>query len=384
MGQVKRCGRDGRSGLTLVELVLALGLFALLSVGVVQLIDGSLGVIDKAGTERELMLSEGAALRWLEADFAALAGGDAADLVVGWHLADVDGDGVAGRALPLVRLVRRAAPRDLERLGGLIESEDEDNPDLEARRLRTAVGRAPLVEVLYGLQPSLSGPAREAAPGRRGDLRLVRAERLEGGPGRSFFDVPLAQAGALIEDALLAGTGDVVAERVLRFEVQFAAETTALDRGWSPGTALGQSLVVWEARGLGRVDPELAARNAPSAALPATPGPPVLPRRVRIELVLEPERVHRRRPRLLDGAALDAERLRFERADRLPGPGTRVLLGEEWVEIAGVPDDEGTVAVVRGLDGTRPTPLRYRTPAQWGTPAVREVGLAAAREEWRE
>ncbi len=373
----------GARGLTLIELVLALGLFALLTVGVVQLIDGSLTVIDRAGTERELMLAEGSALEWLEADFASLAGGDAADLVAGWLRMDVDGDGIAGRTVPLVRLVRRASPRDLERLGGLESVVDTDNPDLDARRLLERVGRAPLVEVLYGLQPSLTGKPSEGAAGRRGDLQLVRAERLEQGPGRSFFDVPLAKAGTLLEDVLLSGEGDVLAERVLRFEVQFAGELTSLERGWNPGTQLGESLRQWDARGLSRVDPELSDWNARSAALPATPGPPVLPRRVRIELELEPERVHRRRPRLAESAEIDAERLRFGRAERLPEAGTALLIGEEWVELLGAADDEGWAAVARAQRGTQRTLLRFGTPVQWGSPAVREVRLATAREEWR-
>ena len=104
-----------RAGVTLVELILALGLFALLSVALVQLLDTTLSVWESAELEREQLEREAALVEWIQRDFEFVESGPDGDLLFDWELVDVNGDGIATRPIPRLRLVRSASVEDLTR-----------------------------------------------------------------------------------------------------------------------------------------------------------------------------------------------------------------------------------------------------------------------------
>ena len=85
--------RHARGGLTLIELVLALGLFSLLMVAVFQLIDRSLTTWRTGETRRSLLEMSSSVLEQLSNDFAGLEPGARGDFVLEWVAFDTDGNG---------------------------------------------------------------------------------------------------------------------------------------------------------------------------------------------------------------------------------------------------------------------------------------------------
>lgn len=356
-----------RSGLSLVELVLALGLFALLSVVLVQVIDSTLAIWEQAESERERMEIESAATEWLLRDLDYITGGDGGDFLVDWGMFDVDGDGIATRPLPRLRLVRRASAEDLLRLGLRTPVDDSGEVGVRPR------GATPLVEVLWCVLP-IGVP--EGAPAD-GALELLRAEQLVGDDeALSFFDRRFFGS-----DGFPRG-GDLerIASGVLHLRFLFAAQTTLLDKGWKVGTDLRDAVVAWDAKNLGRPDPERTVFNRTHRSMPQYDGDPLLPRRIRIELEFERPDDARRRTTLADVVAGDADRVTVLDPGRLPERGGLILIGEEWMRVRGF--DGATVTVERAQRGTRAVDHKLGAPVRFAETTVRELIVPLHREDW--
>jgi len=359
---VRRAPRlSTRSGLTLVELVLAAGLLSLLMVALFALLDDFLGMWEKSEQRRQLVEETSGVLELLVADLTALDPGPRGDVLCEWILTDTDGDGVGETKWPRLRLVRHASPAELQRL---------------------LVGRPAdvltqgLIEVIWTMTPAHPGATD---PDLRAEGFLWRGERIWGPPQDgdvSFFDdAYLSEAGQP-----RPGTVNEVSGGILWLGLQLATQTSLVQDGWTIGGELPDAAASWDAWARGRPDPERHYWNEPAAGMPPPRGRPVLPRRVRIELELERERDLKRRTRLTRPIEATDARLDVVDGERIPSSGSFVLVGSEWMEVTAVVGD--SVTVVRGARGTQPALHEVGDLVHWGAPAVREVRVPLCQEDW--
>jgi prepilin-type N-terminal cleavage/methylation domain-containing protein len=352
--------RTRRSAFTLIELLLALGLFSILVVALVRLLDTSLDLWERTEDGRELLEVGSSTLDLLTEDLNALDGGPRGDLVCEWVRFDTDKNGVADMLWPRVRLVRQASAADVARL----------LPAGEATALDPrALG---LLEVVWALVPSGAEPLDARSMGT-----LVRGQRARGDAATpSFFDpAAIGAAGRPIAGSTLEVTGGV-----LWLDLWLATQTSVLHDGWSLGGGLEDCASSWDAWGRGRPDTEASGRNQPGAGMPAADDLPLLPRRVQVALEIERPADLKHRTRL--ALPLGASETSFEVADerRLPPPGTFLLVDEEWMELLAV--SGATVSVKRAQRGSRATSHESGTLAHHGWRIVREVSVPLYREDW--
>ena len=192
-------GRRHEGGFTLIELVLSLGLFSLLLVGLLQLLDTSTGLWKEVDARRDETEVAGALGDRLARDLSTLEAGPEGDFLVDWGPIDVDKNGTAGLYVARLRFVRRAAPSELallrsrqaDRLDAAIEVEEQDGgatPDWE--RLDRG-----LVETCWVLASAGTPLAQGAEPVFDGVL--LRGERFLDDPERiSIFDERFLPAGS--------------------------------------------------------------------------------------------------------------------------------------------------------------------------------------------
>jgi prepilin-type N-terminal cleavage/methylation domain-containing protein len=353
------------AGFTLVELLLALGLFSILVLAILRLLDTSLRVWGETESRRDLFESSSTVLELLAADLRSLERGARGDLVGEWVVFDTDGDGTRGAPMARLRFVRQVSPS--ERLAASSEE--------EARALD-------LVETCWALLP-----AREAEPDHRSAGILWRGTRpigsIGGAPTTSFFDERFFDAAGRPAPGSLS---DVIGG-VLWFEVWFASSTSVVRDGWELGDDLAECAASWDAWSRGRPDPELSRFNRAQEPPVAGPGKgtpeqglPVLPRRVRIALELERESEIRFRTRLAREMSPEAKTFAPLDPERLPPPGSFVLVEEEWMRLLSVAGGEASVE--RGARGTSPTAHAARALVHHGERVEREVPLAVLREDW--
>jgi hypothetical protein len=364
------------TGLTLVELVLAIGLLSILMVAIFNLLDGFLSLWEKSETRRQLVEESSGVLELAAADLTSLEGGPRGDLLAEWVSFDTDGDGLREKTWPRLRLVRHASPAEIARLqAGAAEKDPGEG----------------LLEVVWAVLP-----ARRSAgtPDLRAEGILWRGEQLFRGTrdkdeAPSFFDERFTSASG----QLPPGAVNEVTHGVLWLGVRFAGQTTILgdlsvgpvgrgggEGGWTLGHALTDSSASWDAWSRGRPDAERHHWNQPPAGMPAPRGRPVLPRRVRLELELERERDLKRRTRL--ERVLNATDSAIEVGDgtRLPPKGGHVLIDAEWMEVVSI---SGNRAVVRrAARGTRAAIHEARALVHYGQSLLREVPIAMQQEDW--
>ncbi len=368
-----------RGGLTLVELVLALGLLAVLMLFVFQLLDRSLALWERSETNREVSEQAIGVVELLALDLQSLECGQRGDLVADWAPFDTDGDGVKDRFLPRLRLVRHAPAGTMARHTGWVPRPAEDEADSDADPAAEA-GVAPpsdpaagVLEVCWAAVPLAPG---DADPANRAEALLLRGQRALGDEGLSFFDDAffgrdqLPPAGALEE----------VTGGLLWMGMAFATQTTILHDGWTLGDGLRDGATSWDGWNRGRPDAELHAWNEPGAGMPPAGEFVLLPRRVRFELEFETARDRRRRPKLVEGLDDEGVVLRVTRGDRLPPVGGHVLVDAEWMEVRKVYGDSASVR--RGARGTEARTHAAGALVHHGEPMAREVPISLHREDW--
>lgn len=352
-----------RAGFTLVELLLALGLLAILSAALVQLLDTTLTIWDRTESERDRLDTAGALLELLERDVHGLEGGPRGDLVAEWRRYDPNGDGVPTLLAQRLVLVRRAGPSEWGRSA-------EGSSD-EAADPRTGG----LIEVAWALLPEASED-----PDRRGVGVLWRGERRLGADSLSFFDERFFGAAG----RPLPGTLEPLTGGVLWFEARFATQTSVLsdgpEWGWALGDGLADACASWDAFGRSRPDAALSFLNQPGAGMPAAQDLPLLPRRLRIALELERDADRKRRTRLAEEVLPGSGELFVLDEERLPPDGSFVLVGEEWMRVGA--RARGSVLVTRGERGTRAERHDAGSLVHHGARLVRELVVPGVREEW--
>lgn len=346
-----------RAGFTLVELLLAVGLFTILLVALMRLVDTSLGIWRRTDESRELSELGNAVMDLLAADVHALEGGRRGDLLADWRPFDLDRDGIPGAPAQRLRLVRQVGAAELERLAP------------GARRETFERG---LVEVGWALLPGVADTPDERALGT-----LVRGARLLGDADTlSFFDAGFfGPSGKPVPGSLYE-----IAGGVLWFETWYATQTTILHAGWTLGDELAHCSASWDAWNRARPDGELSLLNLPPGGMPKAKDVALLPRRIRVALELERPRDLRTRTRLATAANVEDGTLLVRDGRRLPAAGALILVDDEWMRVVSV--DGERVAVERGQRATRATTHAAEALVHHGWRLVREIPVDMTREDW--
>lgn len=347
------------AGFTLIELVLAAGLFSILMLALMRLMDTTVTILGRTDEKRELAEMGGAVMDLLAADLHALDGGKRGDLLADWRLFDFDRDGIENAPGQRLRLVRHVGASTLQRLGDGVPGVSLETFDRG------------LVEVGWALLPGVGDVADERALGT-----LVRGERLlEDKETLSFFDEGFfGPSGKPVPGSLYEITGGV-----LWFNTWFATQTSILHDGWELGKELKHCASSWDAWGRERPNLEVSAFNLAAVGMPEAKDVPILPRRIRIELELERPKDLRDRTRLSVASNPEDSSLTVRDGRRIPADGM-ILVDDEWMKVLSV--NENRVAVQRGQRGTRAGVHPADVLVHHGWRIVREVPVDMTREDW--
>ena len=371
-----------RAGLTMVELLFALAILAVLMVLVFQLIDRTLNVWRKSETRRSLLEQAAGVSELFAHDLRGLENGVHGDLVLEWVRFDTDADGVGESKWPRLRLVRQASAAEISRLceadraeraptagaaGGPAPAGAEGE---SSRVLRASPG---LVEVLW-----LVAPASLVDKDARAEGILWRGERrVDDSESKSFFAPDFLGSSGRAP----AGATDPVTGGVLWMQLLFAAQTSVVHDGWKIGRESSDAATAWDAWGRDRPDAHVHPWNEKHPGIVPGRERPALPRRARLELEFERPQDRLRRTRLVEIAELGDSRLVVDDGARLPEPGAFVLIDAEWMQVTSV---DGNAAVVkRGARGTTPLTHAKEALVHWGAPLSREVVVNTCREDWK-
>ncbi len=378
----RRNPRAASRGLTLVELVLALGLLSVLMLFVFQLLDSSLSLWERSEKNREITEQAAGVIELFQQDLQSLESGERGDLVAEWVSFDTDGNGTRETLLPRLRLVRHASAAIMARHGGwqprpaedgfAAEEEGVPDPDAEAEEA-AADPSAGVLEVCWAALPLAPN---DSDPTLRAEALLLRGERALDDEGLSFFD----DAFFTRNGQPAAGALEEVTGGLLWFGLSFATQTSILHDGWSLGDDLRDCAASWDGWNRGRPDPELHVWNEPGAGMPPAGEFVLLPRRVRLELEFEFARDRQRRPRTLESLDVEGVVLRVTRGDRLPPVGSFLRLDAEWMEVRKVYGDN--VSVRRGARGSEAKAHEAGAMVHFGETIVREIPISLYREDW--
>lgn len=360
-----------RSGLTMLELLCAMTILALLMVLVFQLIDRTLGMWRKNETRQSLLGQESSVADLFTHDLRGLENGSQGDLVLEWARFDTDGDGVAESYWPRLRLVRQASSAEVARLSEELARESGAAAAGEAQK-RVLHATTGLVEVIW-----LVAPASLVDPDARAEGLLWRGERLVDDASTKSFFAPdfLGSSGRPP-----AGATEELSSGVLWMQVLLAAQSSVVHDGWKPGHEPGDAATSWDAWDKGRPDASAVGWNQKHPACVPLRGRPALPRRVRLELEFERPSDRLRRTRTVDVVDVGDARIAVDDGARLPEPGAFVRIEAEWMQIVSV--DGNSAAVKRGARGTTPRTHAKDALVHWGLPLSREVVVTTFREDW--
>ncbi|MDG1499376.1 MAG: prepilin-type N-terminal cleavage/methylation domain-containing protein [Planctomycetota bacterium] len=391
---------SNKRGFTLIELILAMGLFSLLMIALLQLIDTSTTLWRNVDARREKTESSGGMGERLAKDLSTLEAGQEGDFLADWGLIEADGDKVPTLTAARMRFVRRASSAELSRLAESQEVEFtpeeiaelallEEAGILESLKDWSRMNRG-LVEVTWFLCADDVPIVQGEIPRFHG--KLMRGMRtVDDGSSMSFFDERIFMtSGRPIFEA--AGVIEEIATGVLWMNMEFASQATLTDsdfskdaapRAWKAGELVTDGSLSWDAWSQNRPNVEACDRNKPAAGLTpmdALDTNPQLPRRVRITFEMQPERDILRRTTLR--AAIDHQVDQFIVADgmRLPEAGTHILVDEEWMLMTSKSGDR--VNVKRAQRGTMAGAHRPGTMVQYGWSTTREIPIAMFREDW--
>jgi len=407
----------GESGFSLVEILVAMGLFSVLSIALIALLRQSTGFLERGHAGSEIQDAVQDAERMFEDDFGNVwirsSSPEGEPDVRFWADEvpfDVTGDGMPDVEAPRLAFVRslpgEVTDRQTRGAGekpgarGRLDGVDDER-ELAEKDLRAPGGK---LEVQYFLVPG----RKAAEPGQtEGDAAvgvLYRGQRTPIGGNLSFL--PWDPVAPRMRPDARAGiwTREAAAERlrpvfggILHLSFEFWTRTTK--RSDSGGEAGGTS-----SREVGPGDGGLSPTwDSTRGIMPAGAGPgrfylargaaslaeptdDVFPRRVRVTLVLE--RVGK------DAAARELDRSIGEEDKLIPVSDTRfakdadpasrfVKIGTEWIRWSGR-DRDGFVVDQRGARGTRKQPHAAGDLVHSGVTVIREIDIPSFREDWND
>lgn len=402
--------RRSAAGVTLLELLLATGLAAIVITAVLTVTQNALRIWTRGEASRDAREVASVVLGGIAADLRQLHASSEGDLVVDWVPFDLERDGVLERAFPRIRLVREVsgAERDAIERRAIADAarearaaaiargeQDADQPErlteeelLAARGMTSTelsagalgaerdVEGGTLAEVLYAVVPS-GGEGAERTTGV-----LLRSERLHtpGEPLRFMTDEAFDRVGfpaAWTRPQEIAGG-------VLWFEPLLATQTSDISGagGWGSASSGAKAAATsWDAWRRGRPDVDVSAWNEPVAGMARAGDRPLIPRAVRLHIEVERAADRRRAPVL--GASVDpvATTIAVSSTARLQGAvGRHVLVGPEWMHVRQVRAD--ALVVTRGRRGTSARAHAPGTKVLLGESATLVVPLMLHDDDW--
>lgn len=369
---MKRAGRRKVAAFTLLELLLALGIFAFLVLALFQILDRSLSLWRRAETRRGLLAQASSLSELLARDLAGLDGGSRGDFLAEWVAFDTDGDGVEDTKWPRLRFVRQASAADVLRLPGEREAAPE-RPEGVTSLPRSESGRT---EVIWLVVPA-SLTDRDA----RAEGVVWRGERaISDTSTKSFFAPDFIGR----SNRPPAGAVEEVGGGLLWLGVLFATQTSIVHDEWRLATdpdCLDCAATSWDAWNRERPDRQIHAWNEPGAGMPKARGRPLLPRRVRFEMELERPIDRLRRTTLAEATEIGEAAIVVDDPQRIPREeGAFVLVDTEWMQVLSV---SGTsVAVKRGQRGTKSVGHAAGAMVHYGLRLLREIPISTYREDW--
>ncbi len=371
-------------GFTLIELVTAIAIFAILVGMLAQMIKGALDVWrmgegGREALERGSSLLEFIAtdLRMLRADPAPGASDAPVRLIADHGFYDLDLDQAEESVLQRLRFVRSCPEERFDsrvRRAGDLPGGQAAVSDTEAGGGQPELAPGGLAELAY---------ATLALPQAGRDPALLTLYRL--------FRAPIGGEGSLFQERLwddprkLCGAAVPMADNLLYLGFEFWSRDTL---SWSdPPDQAGGRLTVWDSTRALLLDAEgfngfLLRKGAASLE---DGSDDVFPRRVRITLVLERDEDEAATVRL--AAAMTATS-NILRPDALkPFAGTRPLhpflkVEGEWMEWSQVAD--GGVKVLRGARGSGRRAHAAGARLRFGQTFQRVVEIPVFREDWND
>jgi prepilin-type N-terminal cleavage/methylation domain-containing protein len=361
-----------RRGFTLIELILALALLALLMLAVFQLLDRSLSLWRRAETRQSLLEQASAIADLVAHDVRGVESGARGDLVAEWVRFDTDGDGIAETKWPRIRLVRQASAADVALVERSMRAAQQQGKDADDESVVDPASPG-LIEVVWMVVPASTKEKTARAEGR-----LWRGERLLGDhSSKSFFADDFFGASNLPP----AGATEEVSAGVLWMNLMFATQTSIVHDGWKLSGDPASVATSWDAWSRDRPDRDLHAWNEPAPGMAKAKAAPILPRRIRIELEFERAQDRRRRTSLAQGVDLNDSGLVVDDPDRIPREEEAyILVDSEWMRVRSV--DGRTVVVQRGQRGTKAETHAIGTMVHYGVRLIRETQIAMFREDW--
>lgn len=363
-----------RRGLTLIELLLAVAIFAFLAVAVFQLLERSLSLWRRAETRRSLLAQGSTISDLLAQDLSGLEGGPRGDILAEWVMFDTDGDGVAETKWPRLRLVRQASAAEVARL------EREARAGKDETAAAPAADRPPAVRAGEGLAEVvwMVVPASLSDPSARAEGVVWRGERLVTDASTKSF---LAPDFFGTSNRPPAGAVDEVGGGLLWLGMLFATQTSNVHDGWRIGPDLDCAATSWDAWARGRPEADVHPWNTPGAGMPRVRSRPLLPRRVRFEIELERESDRVRRTTLTAPVEIADSGLVVDDGEKIPKEeDAYVLVDAEWMRVLSC--DGRNVSVKRGERGTKMAEHKRGAMVHYGQRLVRDVPVATYREEW--
>jgi hypothetical protein len=365
--------------LTLVELLLAVAIFAFLAVAVFQLLERSLSLWRRAETRRTLLAQGSTVSDLLAEDLSGLESGPRGDLLAEWVMFDADGDGVAETKWPRLRFVRQASAAEVARLQREARATADDAS--AAPPANGASGdRPPPVRAGEGLAEVvwLVVPASLTDPNARAEGVVWRGERLVTDASTKSFFAPDFFGRS---NRPPAGAVDEVGGGLLWLGMLFATQTSNVHDGWKIGPDLDCAATSWDAWARGRPESDMHPWNTPGAGMPRVRSRPLLPRRVRFEIELERESDRVRRTTLVAPIESQDAGLVVDDGEKIPKEeGSYVLIDAEWMLV--VSSDGRNVSVKRGERGTKTAEHKRGAMVHYGQRIVRDVPVLTYRDEW--
>ena len=397
--------RDG--GYTLTELLLAMGLFSMLGVGLVSLLSrasdfltvgtSTTETLDSLQTFSEAFSEDVATLYTVPASESGRPDvrmySDVVECRLGEEGEDFpdDRDKAEIQRLFFVRMIPNEGTAPLTRAAGMnVEAKgvlDQQNDSAESAdaQLRATGG---LMEVFWAAVPeSMDDPAV---------MRLYRGYRSPIGGAESLLPTGYAgDAGTSKADRGARDRHEIeqvarpILSGVLHFGVQFwSRRTETWDERVTPPKG---PLHTWDStRGImprlqrgGGHDGFNLAQGAESLDDPTDD---TFPRRIRVTLVVEEVAKKVNVGTLAEGVDKSAKYIRVEDARFIPAIDQKrrfVKIGAEWIEFSGVDSRDGTLqGCVRGARGTVARAHSAGAPVHHGRTVVREFRLATFRDTY--